>query len=179
MKTLLWHNQLPNADTIAHTTHARDTWQKPSHPSVFASLAWILPRLQKEIALPSNFNFAHVFLFVILRLFWLQQQWTLSPLRWVCQGFLSQWWETGIEEVSSGTVENSTRSLPSWKWKVIKNIGTPPLRKGGANYIPQTTGRRDWPPELIDTFCHCWPPTSFPYRPISLKVTLFGQSHCA
>jgi hypothetical protein len=47
------------------------------------------------------------------------------------------------EEVSSGTLENSTRPLSSWKRKVIKNIGTPLLWKGGANYIPQTTGRRD------------------------------------
>jgi hypothetical protein len=45
-----------------------------------------------------------------------------------------------IEEVSSEPLENSTRSLPSWKRKVIEHTGTPPLQKGGANYIPQTTG---------------------------------------
>ena len=44
------------------------------------------------------------------------------------------------EEVSSGTLEKSTRPLPSWERKVI---GTPPVRKGGANYIPLTSGRRD------------------------------------
>jgi hypothetical protein len=44
------------------------------------------------------------------------------------------------EVVSPGILENSTRPLPSWKSKVI---GTPPLWNGGANYIPQTTGRRD------------------------------------
>jgi hypothetical protein len=37
------------------------------------------------------------------------------------------------EEVSSGTWENSTRPLPSWKRKVIEHIGTPP------NYIPHST----------------------------------------
>jgi hypothetical protein len=45
-----------------------------------------------------------------------------------------------VEEVSSGTLENSTRSLTSWKRKVIEHIDTPPLQKGEANYIPQTTG---------------------------------------
>jgi hypothetical protein len=49
------------------------------------------------------------------------------------------------EEVSSGTLENSTRPLPSWKRKAIEHIGTPPLWKGGANYIPQTTERGDRP----------------------------------
>jgi hypothetical protein len=34
----------------------------------------------------------------------------------------------------------------------MKNIGAPPLQKGGANYIPHTTGRRDHPLKLIDAF---------------------------
>ena len=36
------------------------------------------------------------------------------------------------EEVSSGTLENSTGSLPSWKQKAIKDIGTlsPPEGRG-------------------------------------------------
>ena len=46
----------------------------------------------------------------------------------------------GNEEVSSGTLENSTGPLPSSKAKVIEHTGTPPLRKEEANYIPQTTG---------------------------------------
>jgi hypothetical protein len=37
-------------------------------------------------------------------------------------------------------LENSTRPLPSWKRKAIKHIGTPPLWKAKANYIPQTKG---------------------------------------
>jgi hypothetical protein len=41
------------------------------------------------------------------------------------------------------TLENSTRPCPSWKRKVIENIGTPSLQKRGTNYIPQTTGRGD------------------------------------
>jgi hypothetical protein len=36
------------------------------------------------------------------------------------------------EKVSSGTVENSIRPLPSWKRKVMKHLGTPPLWKGEA-----------------------------------------------
>ena len=44
-----------------------------------------------------------------------------------------------FEEVNSETLENSTRPLPSWKRKVIEHIGTPPLWKGEANYISQTT----------------------------------------
>lgn len=33
------------------------------------------------------------------------------------------------EEVSSGTMENSTRPLPSWKRTVIEHIGIPPPRR--------------------------------------------------
>jgi hypothetical protein len=44
------------------------------------------------------------------------------------------------KEISSGTLENSSRPLPSWKRLVIEHIGTPLLQKGEANYIPQTTG---------------------------------------
>jgi hypothetical protein len=44
-----------------------------------------------------------------------------------------------IEDVSSGTLEISTRPLHSWKRKVIGYLGIPPLWKGKANYIPQTT----------------------------------------
>jgi hypothetical protein len=47
-----------------------------------------------------------------------------------------------IEEVSSGTLENYTRHLSSWKWNII---GTPILQKGGASCITQTIGRRDQP----------------------------------
>jgi hypothetical protein len=36
---------------------------------------------------------------------------------------------THSEEVSSGTLENSTRPLPSRKRKDIEHIDTPPLRK--------------------------------------------------
>jgi hypothetical protein len=65
-----------------------------------------------------------------------------------------------IEEVSSGTLENCTRPLLSWKRKVIENMGTPPLQKGGVNYITQTPRRWDrlWlppdkeGPEHVDTF---------------------------
>jgi hypothetical protein len=46
----------------------------------------------------------------------------------------------GAEEVSSGTLENSTTPFPFWKRQVIEHIGTPPLQKGEANYITQTTG---------------------------------------
>lgn len=60
-----------------------------------------------------------------------------------------------IEEVSSETLENSTRSLPFWKRKVTVHIGTPPLWKGEANYISQTP-RGNQPadvgsPEHLDT----------------------------
>ena len=55
----------------------------------------------------------------------------------------SGWNYLNTEEVSSGTLENSTRPLPSWKRKVIEHIGTPPLWKGEANYIPQTTEGTD------------------------------------
>jgi hypothetical protein len=44
------------------------------------------------------------------------------------------------EEVSSRTLENSTRPLPSRKRKVIEHIGTPPLWKGETNYILQIPG---------------------------------------
>jgi hypothetical protein len=44
------------------------------------------------------------------------------------------------KKFNSGTLENSTRPLPSWKRKVIEHTGTSPLWKGEANYIPQTTG---------------------------------------
>jgi hypothetical protein len=44
-----------------------------------------------------------------------------------------------FEEVNSETLENSTRPLPSWKRKVIENIGTTPPPEGRANYILQTT----------------------------------------
>lgn len=64
-----------------------------------------------------------------------------------------------LEEFSSGTLENSTRHLLSWKRKVIEYISTPPLWKGKAKYIPQTTEGTDlWPsadkrsPEHVDTF---------------------------
>jgi hypothetical protein len=53
---------------------------------------------------------------------------------------------------SAQKLENSNGPRPSWKRKAIKNIGTTPLWKGGTNYIPQTTERRDQPPELVDTF---------------------------
>ena len=53
-------------------------------------------------------------------------------------------------------MENSTRPLPSWKRKVIEHIGTPPLQKGGANYIPQTTVENHWhireAQSSVDTF---------------------------
>jgi hypothetical protein len=55
----------------------------------------------------------------------------------------SGWNYLNTEEVSSGTLENSTRPLPSWKRKVIQHIGTSPLWKGEANYIPQTTEGTD------------------------------------
>ena len=71
------------------------------------------------------------------------------------------------EEVSSGTLENSTRPLPSWKREVMEHLGSPPLGKGEANYIPQTTeGTTNHQPpasgggpEHVDTFLDHWPPT--------------------
>ena len=39
------------------------------------------------------------------------------------------------EKVSSGTVENSIRPLPSWKREVIEHIGTPPLLKIETDYF--------------------------------------------
>ena len=38
----------------------------------------------------------------------------------------------GNEEVSSGTLENSTRPLLSWKRKVMEHLNTPPLWKREA-----------------------------------------------
>ena len=63
--------------------------------------------------------------------------------------------------------------LPSCKQKVIKNIGTAPLQKGRADCIPQTTGSRNWPLELINTFQDHWLPTSFPID------QSFKKSHCS
>ena len=73
----------------------------------------------------------------------------------------------------------SSQFLLKWSAQKFWNShGTLPLWKGGANYIPQTTVWREGPQELIDTFrplaTHL-----IPYRPISLKVTLFCQSYCA
>jgi hypothetical protein len=50
------------------------------------------------------------------------------------------------EEVNSGTSEKSTRPLPSWKPKVIKNTGTPPLWKGELITFlrPQGGGTKHW-----------------------------------
>jgi hypothetical protein len=39
---------------------------------------------------------------------------------------------TDCEEVHSGTLENSTRPLSSWKRKVMEHLGTPPFQKGEA-----------------------------------------------
>jgi hypothetical protein len=36
-----------------------------------------------------------------------------------------------IEEISSGTLENSTRRLPSWKRKVMEHIGLSSLGQEG------------------------------------------------
>ena len=47
------------------------------------------------------------------------------------------------KEVNSGTLENSSWLFPSWKRKVIDHTGSPPLQKGEANYIPQTTEGTD------------------------------------
>jgi hypothetical protein len=65
----------------------------------------------------------------------------------------------GIEELSLGTLENSTRPLTSWKRKFIEHLGIPPLLKGEGNYIPQKTeGTYHQPlvgegsPEHVDTF---------------------------
>jgi hypothetical protein len=49
------------------------------------------------------------------------------------------------EEVNSGSLENSIKPLSSWKRKVIEQIGTPPLWKEKANYIPQTTVEKGQP----------------------------------
>lgn len=48
-----------------------------------------------------------------------------------------------LEEISSGTLENSTRPLPSWKREIMEHIDTLPLQKGEANYIPQKYHRGD------------------------------------
>ena len=50
-------------------------------------------------------------------------------ITFTCQrGTHNQQIQTAIEEVSSGTLENSTRPLPSWKRKFIEHTGTPFLR---------------------------------------------------
>jgi hypothetical protein len=44
------------------------------------------------------------------------------------------WWPQkilGSEEVSSGTLENSTRSLPSWKRKILKHSAPLPSGREG------------------------------------------------
>jgi hypothetical protein len=58
----------------------------------------------------------------------------------------------GVEEVSSGTLENFTEPLSSWKKKFIEHIGTPLFWE--RHYIPQTTvgSNLQMHPEHVDTF---------------------------
>jgi hypothetical protein len=43
------------------------------------------------------------------------------------------------EEVSPGTLENSTRPLLSWKREIMEQVGTPHLQKGEVDYISRKT----------------------------------------